>query len=288
MTPEHSVRSHGGILCNLLVDAEKAASLKAAANAFPSVTLTERQLCDLELLMNGAFSPLDGFMTEAAYEGVLERMRLPHGLLWPIPIMLDVPDLLAEKLAHSSRLALLDAEGFMFAVLHVEGIWRPDKHLEAERVYGTASDRHPGVRYLYEQIHDTYVGGRINGLQPPYHYDFETLRDTPQELRHLFDKHGWRRVVAFHTSKPMQRLHREITLKAAKAAQANILLHPVAGMTKPGDLHYYARVHCYQAIKRYYPHHLVVLSLLPMAVRMAGPREGLLNAIIRQNYGCTH
>ncbi len=288
VTPEQSVRPHGGVLRNLLVDAEQAASLKTAANTFPSVTLSERQLCDLELLMNGAFSPLDGFMTEATYEDVLERMRLPNGLLWPIPITLDVPDTLAEKLGHNSRLALLDAEGFMLAVLHVESVWRPDKHREAGRVYGTGSDAHPGVRYLYEQIHDTYVGGRIEGLQLPYHYDFETMRDTPEELRHLFDKYGWRRVVAFHTSKPMHRLHRDITLQAAKAVQANILLHPAVGITKPGDLHYYARVHCYQAIKQHYPHHLAALSLLPMAVRMAGPREALLNAIIRQNYGCTH
>lgn len=288
MTAEHAVKPHGGVLRNLLVDPQKAEPLKSAASAFPSVTLSQRQLCDLELLMNGAFSPLDGFMTETTYEGVIERMRLPDGLLWPIPITFDVPATLAEKLAPGARLALLDAEGFTLAVMNVESVWRPDKRREAERVYGTASEVHPGVRYLYDQVHDTYVGGRIEGMDLPHHYDFETLRDTPAELRHMFDKLGWTQVVAFHTSKPMHCLHREITLQAAKSAKANILLHPAVGMTKPGDLHYYARVHCYQALKRHYPDHLVALSLLPMAVRMAGPREALLNAIVRQNYGCTH
>ena len=176
----------------------------------------------------------------------------------------------------------------MLAVLHLEDMWQPDKQREAREIYGTTSTGHPGVRYLMEQVHDTYIGGEVTGVQLPIHNDFETLRDTPEELRHLFVKMGWQNVVAFHTCKPMHRLHREITLQAAKEAQANILLHPSVGMTKPGDLHYYARVHCYQAIRHHYPHNMAVLSLLPSAVRMAGPREVLLNAIIRQNYGCSH
>lgn len=282
------VKPHGGTLRTLLVEAQRATSLKSEAQAFPSISLTQRQLCDLELLMNGAFSPLDGFMTEFIYQGVLERMRLPDGLLWPIPVTLDVPDDLAEKLVPDAYLALRDAEGFMLAALKVESVWRPDKRREAINVYGTESDTHPGVRYLYEEVHNTCVGGRIEGVQLPFHYDFETLRDTPDDLRQLFHKHGWRSVVAFHTSKPMHRLHRDITLQAAKEAQAHILLHPVVGMTKPGDLHYYARVRCYQAIRNHYPHNLAMVSLLPMAIRMAGPREALLNAIVRQNYGCSH
>ncbi|MGB5305549.1 MAG: bifunctional sulfate adenylyltransferase/adenylylsulfate kinase, partial [Gammaproteobacteria bacterium] len=177
---------------------------------------------------------------------------------------------------------------FMLAVLTVEDKWTPDKKREATEVYGTSSPEHPGVRYLFEQVHDTYIGGSLEGIQLPVHYDFETLRDTPEELRHLFTRLGWNNVVGFHTCKPMHRLHRAITLQSAKEAQANILLHPSVGMTKPGDLHYYARVHCYQAIRRHYPHNMAMLSLLPSAVRMAGPRECLLNAVIRQNYGCTH
>jgi len=285
---DHLIKPYGGTLQNLLVAEERAAALKSHSQDFASITLSQRQLCDLELLMNGAFSPLRGFMTREAYESVLEKVRLPNGLLWPMPITLDVPDAVAEKLESGGYLGLNDAEGFMLAVLRVADKWKPDKKREVQLVYGTDSLNHPGVRFLFEQVHGNYVGGEIEGIQLPMHYDFETLRDTPEELRHLFEKHGWRRVVAFNTSKPMHRLHRDITLRAAKEAQANILLHPAVGMTKPGDLHYYARVHCYQAIRRYYPHNLAMLSLLPMAVRMAGPREALLNAIVRQNYGCSH
>ena len=176
----------------------------------------------------------------------------------------------------------------MLAVVHVEEVWKPDKEQEAKRVYGTESADHPGVRYLKEHVHDYYIGGTVEGVQLPLHYDFESLRHTPHELRQQFDKLGWRRVVAFHTSKPMHRIHREITMDAAKDSQAHILLHPAVGMTKPGDLHYFARVHCYEAILRHYPHNLAMLSLLPMAVRMAGPREAVLNAIVRKNYGCSH
>lgn len=285
---DHLIKPHGGTLVNLLADDERVAQLKAESQGLVSVTLSQRQLCDLELLMNGALSPLAGFMTEPVYDRVLQEMRLPGGLLWPMPVTLDIPEALAGKLEQGARIALRDEEGFMLAVMQVESLWRPDKKREAELVYGTASDAHPGVRHLYEKTHAAYVGGSIEGIQLPYHFDFETLRDTPQELRHLFDKLGWRRVVAFHTSKPMHRVHREITLRAAKEAQANILLHPAVGMTKPGDLHYFARVHCYQAIRRHYPHNLAMLSLLPQALRMAGPREALLNALIRQNYGCSH
>jgi sulfate adenylyltransferase len=288
VSAEPGVEPHGGILRDLLVGAQQAQALKAVADTLPSVTLSPRQLCDLELLMNGAFSPLVGFMTQAEYESVLERMRLPDGLLWPIPITLDMPATAAAPLAPGARLALRDGEGFTLAVLHVESLWRPDKHREAERVYGTVSDAHPGVRFLYEQVHETYIGGRIEGLQLPAHYDFETLRHTPRDLRRLFYEKGWQRVIAFNTSKPMHRLHRDITLQVAKMIQGHILIHPVVGTSKPGDLHYYARVHCYQAIRKYFPHQLAMVSLLPIAMRMAGPREALLNAIVRQNYGCSH
>ena len=224
----------------------------------------------------------------ADYDAVISDLHLTDGQLWSIPITLDIPADMAAGLEAGSRLALRDNEGFMLAVLTVEDIWQPDKLREAQEVYGTTATNHPGVRYLLEQTHDTYVGGSIEGIQLPIQLDFETLRDTPEDLRHLFVKMGWQNVVGFHTCKPMHRLHRAITLQAAKEAQANILLHPSVGMTKPGDLHYYARVHCYQAIRRHYPHNMAMLSLLPSAVRMAGPREVLLNAIMRQNYGCSH
>jgi sulfate adenylyltransferase len=276
MTMESLTAPHGGELCNLLVGPDGAERIKAESGEFPSLTLNLRQECDLELLLNGGFSPLRGFMDREAYESVVERLHLPGGALWSIPVTLDVPAALAEKVEPGDRVALRDTEGFMLAVLTVRDKWRPDKEREAKKVYGTTRLEHPGVRYLLEQVHDTYLGGPLQGIQLPTHFDFEMLRHTPEELRHLFIKMGWHNVVGFHTSKPMHRLHREITLQAAIEAQACILLHPAVGMTKPGDLHYFARVHCYQAIRHHYPHN------------MAGPREVLLNAIIRQNYGCSH
>jgi len=285
---DHLIEPHGGVLRSLIVSDEHASHLKVESGAYLSITLGQRQLCDLELLLNGGFSPLSGFMTRTEYEAVLTDMHLPGGVLWPLPITLDMPAAVADKLQSGQRLALRDGEGFMLAVLTVQDVWQPDKPREADVVFGSKDPAHPGVRYLFEQVHDTYVGGAIEGIQLPPHYDFETLRDTPQELRHLFDKHGWRQVVAFHTCKPMHRLHRELTMRAAKEVQAPILIHPAVGMTKPGDLHYFARVRCYQAMRHHYPHNMAMLSLLPSAVRMAGPREAVLNAIIRQNYGCSH
>jgi sulfate adenylyltransferase len=285
---EHLIAPHGGKLCNLLVDEERAEALKADSGDFLSISLNQRQLCDLELLLCGGLSPLSGFMQQDAYESVIDNLCLPDGTLWSIPVIFDVPAAQAEKIMPGQQLALRDEEGFMLAILAVADKWQPDKQREASEIFGTTSLAHPGVRYLMEQVHDTYIGGEVTGVQMPIHNDFETLRDTPEELRHLFSKQGWQNVVGFHTCKPMHRLHRELTLQAAKEAQANILLHPSVGMTKPGDLHYYARVHCYQAMRRHYPHNMAALSLLPSAVRMAGPREVLLNAIIRQNYGCSH
>jgi len=285
---EYFVPPHGGELVDLLVDAGSAEALKTESQHFQSLTLSQRQVCDLELLMNGAFSPLTGFMGREAYESVVDNMRLPDGAVWPVPIVLDIPENFAEKLKNGSKIALRDAEGFMPAVLTVEDIWQPDKSREAEKVYNTTSEQHPGVRYLNECVHPVYISGQLQGIQLPVHYDFESLWDTPEEMRALFKKMGWRRVVSFQTSKPMHRLQREITLQAAKDIQGHILLHPTVGMTKPGDLQYYARVHCYQAIRQHFPHNLAMLSLLPLAMRMAGPREALWHAIVSQNYGCSH
>ncbi len=284
-----SVDPHGSEkLISLLVDPDRAEELKQTSGGFPSLTVSQRQMCDLELLLNGAFTPLTGFMGQAAYLSVLDTLSLPDGNLWPVPIVLDVSEPYADKLAPGMQIALRDNEGFMPAVLTVEEIWRPDRQYEAQQVYGTQDTAHPGVRYLMSSVNPVYLGGRIEGVQAPMHHDFENLWDSPEDMRGLFHKHGWRQVVAFQTSKPMHRLQREITLKVAKELQAHILLHPTVGVTKPGDLEYYARVHCYQAIRRYFPHNLAMLSLLPLAMRMAGPREALWHAIVHQNYGCSH
>lgn len=273
---------------DLLVTESRAETLRNASFGFASLTLSKRQMCDLELLINGGFHPLQGFMDRETYESVLENARLPDGSLWSIPITLDVAETFAEKLEIGQQIALRDNEGFMPAAMTITDIWRPDKQREAETVFSTASAGHPGVRYLLEGEQPVYLGGTIEGIQLPTHYDFESLWNTPQELRHLFRKTGWRRVVAFHSSNPMHRLHRDMILQVAKQHQAHILLHPVVGVTKPGDLHYYARVHCYKAVRRRFPHELAALSLLPVAMRMAGPREALWHALINRNFGCSH
>jgi sulfate adenylyltransferase len=284
----HLTPPHGGALVDLLVDEEEAERLKEASRVWPSWELTPRQLCDLELLLSGGFSPLRGFMDRAAYEAVRDEMRLPDGTLWPIPVVLDVPEEAARSLGPGARLALRDPEGVMLAALEVSEVWRPDRRLEAEAVYGTTRTAHPGVAHLLERTHDHYVGGRLLGLQLPVHYDFRPLRLTPRELRTEFARLGWRRVVAFQTRNPMHRAHFELTLRAARELEANLLVHPVVGMTKPGDVDHYTRVRCYEALMPRYPAYTAKLALLPLAMRMAGPREAVWHAIIRKNHGCSH
>jgi sulfate adenylyltransferase len=172
--------------------------------------------------------------------------------------------------------------------MDVEDIWQPDKKEEALQIFGADDDAHPGVYYLHSQAGPVYVGGRVYGVQPPHHYDFIKHRSTPAELREQFKKVGWRKVVAFQTRNPMHRAHQELTFRAAQQAEANLLIHPVVGMTKPGDVDHYSRVRCYQHLLDHYPVQTTALSLLPLAMRMGGPREALWHAIIRKNYGCTH
>ncbi len=279
---------HGGKLVNLFLTEEAAAEEKRRSREYRSWDLTPRQLCDLELLMDGAFSPLEGFMTRADYDRVVSEMRLANGILWPIPIVLDVSRSFADEVEIGERIALRDPEGVMLAVLEVEDRFEPDKQKEALEVYRTRSLAHPGVRYLFEQAGEVYLGGRVHAVEPPTHYDFKMLRDTPAELRARFRKLGWRRVIAFQTRNPMHRAHYELTFRAAQEAEANLLIHPVVGMTKPGDIDHFTRVRCYEKILRHYPEQTTMLSLLPLAMRMAGPREAVWHGIIRKNYGCTH
>ncbi|MFC2170957.1 sulfate adenylyltransferase, partial [Calditrichota bacterium] len=167
-------------------------------------------------------------------------------------------------------------------------VWQADKIIEAELIYGTTNKEHPGVDHLINRMNPWYAGGKIEGLQAPVHYDFKLLRQTPEEMRSTFKRLGWRNVVAFQTRNPIHRGHLELTLRAATSVDASLLLHPVVGMTKPGDLDHYTRVRCYKKILPFYPQHTVKLSLLPLAMRMAGPREAIWHAIIRKNFGCTH
>jgi sulfate adenylyltransferase len=285
---DHLIKPHGGKLLDLLVGDERSEELKQSSKDWLSLDLTPRQLCDLELLLNGGFSPLDGFMQRADYESVCDKMRLADGTIWPIPIVLDIAEETARKLNPGTRVALRDPEGFMLAVLTVGEVWQPDRRREADLIYGTVSSEHPGVAYLLDQTRPWYAGGRIEGLSLPISYDFRSLRLTPFELRFRFARLGWRKVVAFQTRNPMHRAHYELTLQAVKDAQANLLIHPVVGQTKPGDVDHYTRVRCYQALLPHYPKDTAMLSLLPLAMRLAGPREAVWHAIIRKNHGCTH
>ena len=286
--PDHLNPPHGGELVNLFAAPERALELQADSRDWPSWDLTGRQLCDLELLLSGGFSPLRGFMSRQDYERVCGETRLANGKLWPIPITLDVSAEFAKKLQLGATVALRDPEGVMLAVLHVDDVWQPDREAEAEMVFKTTSLAHPGAAYLLKSSHPWYVGGRLEGIQRPAHYDFRSLRLTPAELRAEFVRLGWRRVVAFQTRNPMHRAHQELTLRAAKRVEANLLINPSVGMTKPGDVEYYVRVRCYEALLRRYPKDTAKLALLPLAMRMGGPREAVWHAIIRKNHGCSH
>ena len=285
----HLIPAHGGELVQLIASAERSGELKAHSREWPSWDLSARQLCDLELLLSGGFSPLRGFMGRRDYEGVCHEMHLASGILWPMPSTLDVTEEFAKKLTPgSSKVALRDPEGVMLAVLHVEEVWQPDRKDEAKSVFGTTSPVHPGVDHLLNRSNPWYVGGKLEGLQHPTHYDFKTLRLSPAELRAEFSRVGWRRIVAFQTRNPMHRAHVELTFRAAKTVEANLLIHPSVGMTKPGDVDYFTRVRCYQLLLSKYPAGTVRLSLLPLAMRMGGPREAIWHALIRKNHGVTH
>ncbi|MGV6852267.1 MAG: bifunctional sulfate adenylyltransferase/adenylylsulfate kinase [bacterium] len=272
----------------LYISQDSIQKLKPKVMDLPYWDLTPRQTCDLELLMNGSFAPLTGFLTQKDYDSVLETMRLSNGSLWPIPITLDVSENFAETVSVGQEIALRDQEGVILAVLSVQDIWIPDKHREAELVYGADDIAHPSVNYLHNSAGSVYIGGSIKGIQTPIHYDFRARRNTPNELLSYFQKLGWQRIVAFQTRNPLHRAHQELTFRAAKEAQANLLIHPVVGMTKPGDIDHFTRVRCYEAVLDQYPPATTSLSLINLAMRMAGPREAVWHGLIRKNYGCTH
>lgn len=263
-------------------------NLKREAKQLLSWDLTPRQICDLELLMNGGFSPLKGFLGEKDYNSVLETMRLQDGSLWPIPITLDVSENFSKLININQNIALRDQEGVILAILLITDCWVPDKHKEAELVFETDDIAHPAVNYLYHTAGSVYIGGSITGIRPPIHYDFQARRNTPNELRSRFRKLGWYRVIAFQTRNPLHRIHQKLTLLASKKAQANLLIHPVVGLTKQGDIDHFTRVRCYEIMLDKYPPASTSLSLLNLGMRMAGPREAIWHGLIRKNHGCTH
>ena len=255
---------------------------------YPDWILTDRQICDLELILNGGFEPLNGFLGKRDFESVINDLRLENGALWPIPITLDVSIEFAELLSNGDSITLKDKEGFSLAIMEISDIWEPDRAKEATLVFGTNDDKHPGVNYLLNESNPIYIGGNLKCIDLPHHYDYKNLRHSPKALKKKFQEMGWNKIVAFQTRNPLHRAHVEMTLKAIKELDANLLIHPVVGMTKPGDVDHYTRVRCYNHVLDRYPDNSAILSLLPLAMRMGGPREALLHAIIRKNYGCTH
>ena len=282
------IKPHGGKLCSHIPDKGYLNKIKNDILQLKSWTLTDRQLCDIELILNGGFSPLDGFMNQDDYNSVCEKTRLDNNLLWPIPITLDISNTLADKLETNEKIVLRDKEGFAIALLTVNDIWNPDKEKEAHHIYETEDTYHPGVNILLNETHSTYVGGSIEGIHNPKHYDYPEFRHTPLQLREFFNKLGWSNIIAFQTRNPMHRAHVELTKRALNENNAKLLIHPAVGLTKPGDVNHYTRVRCYENIMNKYNKDMVALSLLPLAMRMAGPREALWHTIIRKNYGCNY
>ncbi len=253
-----------------------------------SWTLTDRQLCDCELILNSSFHPLNGFMTKIDYHSVLEKMSFSNGNFFPLPVTLDIDRKFSEKIILGEKILLRQKEGFPIAIMTIESIWQPDFENEAEKVYLTSNLKHPGVNYLFNHSNNIYIGGALEKIKLPVHYDYKCYRLSPSDVKNQILRNGWERIVAFQTRNPMHRAHYELTKKAMNDISGNLLLHPVIGQTNPGDINYSIRVKCYEHIYKKYPEKSTMLALLPLAMRMAGPREALLHALIRKNYGCTH
>lgn len=280
------ISPYGGHLVNLVPPPEAREELREYAATLPSLQISPRALCDLELLANGGFSPLDRFMGQADFVRVVEEMRLANGTLFPIPVTLPVDRDAPIRL--DSEIALRDSHNNLLGIMTVEEIYPYDRDWMARHVFGTLDTRHPLVAEM-ARWGDLNISGRLQVLALPKHYDFVDLRLTPAQVRARLESYGYHNVVAFQTRNPLHRVHEELTKRAAAEVNGVLLLHPVVGMTKPGDVDHYTRVRTYKAlVKNYYEPDRVLLALLPLAMRMAGPREALWHAIIRRNHGANH
>jgi sulfate adenylyltransferase len=280
------ISPYGGELINLVVDGEERQELLERSSRLPSVQISQRALCDLELLATGAFSPLDRFMGKADYDRVLTEMRLTDGTLFPIPVTLPVDE---ESLpSWGEQITLSDSRNNTVAVMQIEEIYHWDELREARLALGTTDPRHPLVSEM-NTWGNVYVSGALKVIDLPKYNDFIDLRKTPSQVREQLAAKGYENVVAFQTRNPMHRVHEELTQRAAEGINGSLLIHPVVGLTKPGDVDHYTRVRIYRTlVERYYDPNRTTLALLPLAMRMAGPREALWHAIIRRNYGATH
>lgn len=283
---EQLITPYGGELVDLVVNAEEKSEFIRKAGALHSIQLSLRSLCDLELLACGAFAPLDRFMGEDDYYSVLEEMRLADGILFPIPVTLPVDR--DQSLQIGQEIALRSSKNDLVALMTIDEIFEWDLSLEAQLVCATRDVRHP----LVAEMHGwgrLYISGAIKVLNMPKHFNFTELRQTPDQVRKQLSAMGYSNVVAFQTRNPLHRAHEELTKRAAAKINGALLIHPVVGQTKPGDVDHYTRVRSYKALyDKYYDRQRTVLSLLPLAMRMAGPREALWHAIIRRNYGANH
>lgn len=257
---------------------------------YPSITLNQRKTCDLELLLNGAFHPLTGFLRSADYNSVVENCRLSNGKLWSMPIVLAINESDVEKYTGKDKITLKCDQELPVAIMSNIEIYKPDLLKECSNVYGTTDTNHPYVAIVMEDPNVYYIGGELTKIQDIPHYDFKELRLTPHETKKYFAENGWTKVLGFQTRNPMHRSHLELTLAALRECgeDAKLLLHPVVGITQECDIEYHTRVRCYKKLIGHYPENTAALSLLPLSMRMAGPREALWHAQIRQNYGCTH
>tara|TARA_R110002072_G_scaffold172005_1_gene325756 strand:+ start:1453 stop:3165 length:1713 start_codon:yes stop_codon:yes gene_type:complete len=282
------IKAHGGSLVNLYADGDQLLAEKEKAQSNVSWDLTDRQMFDIELLLNGAFSPLTGYLSQTDYDAVVSSMRLANGTLWPIPINLDVSEAFAAELSQGDEVTLRDPEGVVIANLTVSDIWTPDRKYEAEQVFGTTDTAHPGVSKLLNDTNPVYLGGKLVGVTQPLHYDFGQYRRDPHQLRAHFQEQGLSNVIAFQTRNPVHKAHVIMMKRLMAKHQAHLVIHTAVGLTKPGDIDHYCRVRCYEKIVDKFPAGSAEISLLPLAMRMAGPREALWHAIIRQNYGFSH
>ena len=280
------IEPHGKTLVSFHLSADELSEYSELSNKTASLTLSLKQQCDLEMISNGAFSPLSTFNNQKDYEEILLNNKLSNGLVWPIPIVLDVPDQFLKSLDKNEYISLRNAEGFLLAILKVNEFWAPDKKEEANSVFKSNDPNHPGVDYLFNHTNNNYISGELVPIQSNKYFDFTHLRKSPQEVRDFFRLNNWKDVIAFQTRNPMHRAHFELTKLAMDEHNSKLLIHPVIGMSKPGDIDHFTRVKCYQHIIKYYPENSVELSLINLAMRMAGPKEALWHAIIRKNYGC--
>ena len=280
------IKPHGETLVSFHLSADELSEYSELSNNISSLTLSLKQQCDLEMISNGAFSPLSTFNNQKDYEEILLKNKLSNGLVWPIPIVLDVPDQFLKSLDKNEYISLRNTEGFLLAILKVKEFWAPNKKEEANLVFKSNDPNHPGVDYLFNHTNNNYISGELVPIHENKYFDFTHLRKSPQEVRDFFRLNNWKDVIAFQTRNPMHRVHYELTKLAMDEHNSKLLIHPVIGMSKPGDIDHFTRVKCYQHIIKYYPENSVELSLINLAMRMAGPKEALWHAIIRKNYGC--